>query len=134
MDDLIIITLSNGVRVGNFSSPHAFTFEDGSVLPAVSNEESNRLKVTFHETTIEKKYNYKTVSLDFSLSGAIYDRMYEWATLELEGKVDVVLCPLPMITALKDDGNIDVVTNRLFRAIRMKDRIKKEVCIDTFSF
>ena len=45
-----IITLSNGKKVANFSSPHPFTFTDGSVIPAVSNEESERLKVTFIET------------------------------------------------------------------------------------
>lgn len=31
-----ITKLSNGLRVANFSSPHPFTFEDGSVIPAVN--------------------------------------------------------------------------------------------------
>ena len=48
-----ITKLSNGLKVGNFSSPHPFTFEDGSVIPAVNNNDSQRLKVNFNETVIQ---------------------------------------------------------------------------------
>ena len=50
-----ITKLSNGLKVGNFSSPHAFTFEDGSVIPAVNDIDSQRLKVDFIETIVENK-------------------------------------------------------------------------------
>jgi len=44
--------------------------------------------------------------------------------------VDVVLCPLVMITALNDFG---LTYDSPFRAVRLKDRIKKLASIDTFS-
>ena len=119
-----IITLSNGKKVGNFSSPHSFTFEDGSVLPAVSNEESNRLKVNFIETVDEDG----DVILNFTLSKEVWDEMSKWATLFDEGKVQVVFCPLPMITALKAELE-SLIKNTPFRGIRIEDRIKKLVSI-----
>ena len=35
-----ITTLKNGVRVANFSSPHNYTFEDGSKLDKVNKKEN----------------------------------------------------------------------------------------------
>jgi len=37
--------LKNGLRVGNFSSPHDFLFNDGSILPAVDKETSRILSL-----------------------------------------------------------------------------------------
>jgi hypothetical protein len=47
-----IVILSNGKRVANFSSPHEFKFVDGTILPAVSNEDAEKYKVDFIETEI----------------------------------------------------------------------------------
>ena len=44
---LKVVRLSNQLLVGNFSSPHQFTFDDGTVLDAVSDYDSMRLKVIF---------------------------------------------------------------------------------------
>lgn len=93
-----IITLSNGKRVANFSSPHSFTFTDGSEIPAVDAEESVRLKVTFNEDIDEDG----DVTLHFTLSDAVIEEMKYWMKLWENEKVDVVFCCLPMITALKD--------------------------------
>jgi len=118
-----IITLSNKKKVGNFSSPHSFKFEDESILPAVSNEESNRLKVTF----IEDEDDAGDVILSFRLSGEIWIEMNKWRDLWIEGEVNIVFCPLPMIKALNeaDYG----VKDSPFRSIRIEDRIKKLVSI-----
>lgn len=120
----VFIKLSNGKRVANFSSPHSFTFTDGSVLPAVSDSVAEFLKVTF----IEAVDNNGDVSLTFDLSEQVYKRMkffmYSWQ----KGRIDVVFCPLPMITALRLKG-FDI-KNSPFRAIRIEDRIKKLVSID----
>jgi hypothetical protein len=124
-----IITLSNGKKVANFSSPHDFTFVDGSILPAVSDEESNRLKVTFIEDLDEETGD---VTLSFELSDDVYTEMDKWMMLwELNGEynwLNVVFCCLPMITALHSAGYD--VKNSPFRAIRQEDRIKKLLSID----
>jgi len=142
-----IIKLSNGLKVGNFSSPHPFTFEDGSVIPAVNDIDSQRLKIDFNETIIENEMArgfdtdiFKTISLSFGLSDAVEEEMDKWYKLWQVRKVDIVLCCLPMIQGLLDNPeNINNpfyghnLINSPFRAIRMKDRIKKLISIDTFT-
>lgn len=120
-----ILSLSNGKRVANFSSPHPFTFTDGSVLPAVSNELAKLLEVDFHE---EDQFGNGDVSLSFSLSGLVKERVEMWDREFQEGNGDVVFVPLPMLTALREYGiNIRVSP---FRAIRIEDRINKLVSIN----
>ena len=120
MKRMNIITLTNGKRVANFSSPHPFTFEDGTVLPAVSNERAEELKVTFIEEDVTGNGD---ITLTFQLSEAVLIEMERWEKLWGEGQVDVVFCPLPMIQAMKD---LDIsILGSPFRAIRLEDRIKK---------
>jgi len=147
-----IITLSNGKRVANFSSPHSFTFTDGSEIPAVDAEESVRLKVTFNEDIDEDG----DVKLDFTLSDAIIEEMRYWMKLWDSKEVDVVFCCLPMITAIKEDlhafdedckvssvletqemdedGTLVTYYGSLkrspFRSVRMEDRIEKLLSIE----
>lgn len=121
-----IITLSNGKKVANFSSPHSFTFTDGSVLPAVTNEEAERLKVTF----IETHYLRGDVGLRFELTDDIRSEISKWMDIYYDPleHIDVVFCPSPMLTALHNEGFN--VLNSPFRSIRIEDRIKKLVSID----
>jgi len=118
------ITLTNGKIVGNFSSPHPFTFTDGSILPAQSNEEAERLKVTFNEFL----HDNGDVELDFTLTPAIMHEMTNWMLMFNAGQVHVVFCPLPMITALKSIGYR--LKKSPFRAVRIEDRINKLVSIE----
>jgi len=121
---MTIIILSNGKKVANFSSPHAFTFTDGSILPAVSNEEAERLKVTFHEDESPNG----DVKLSFSLSDAVLEEVDKYLNLWHNAEVYHVYCPLPMIQALKE-RSFDVI-NSPFRSIRIEDRIQKLVSIN----
>ena len=129
-----IIKLTNGLRIANFSSPHPFTFTDGSILPEVSIEEAERLKIDF----IEKPYknmtangvNYNDIELSFELSDEVLNEVGRWNEKFRNRLVDIVLCPLPMITALKNDEVLLQATP--FRAVRMGDRIKKLAEIDKF--
>lgn len=119
-----IVTLSNGKKVANFSSPHPFTFEDGTILPAVSNDEAERLKVTFIEEEINERGD---IELTFSLAHQVIMEMRLWTGLWLDGHVDVVFVPLPMLQAMK---SLEIsITESPFRAIRLEDRIKKLVSI-----
>lgn len=136
-----IIELKNGLRVGNFSSPHDFKFDDGSILPAVSDKDAERLKVNFIETeipaNIHEDLGIKLISLDFKLSDEVIDRMSEWETFQKDGFVDVVLIPLPMLTAMKNDTdrlftNTEILLQSPFRCIRIEDRINKLVSSSKF--
>ena len=119
-----IATLSNGVRVANFSSPHSFTFTDGTVLDAHSAEDANLLKVNFIED-IDKDGD---VSLTFSLSVAVMQNMDVYIKEYKKGRLDKVLIPLPMMTAIKNLGwNPKVLP---FRCVRIEDRTKRLVSIE----
>ena len=124
---LIVQSLSNRKRVGNFSSPHDFKFTGGTILPAVHNEEAERLKVTFVESLHENELYNIDVTLSFKISQEILDEMEHWMRLWRSSRVDVVLCPLPMLQGLKESG-YDIV-NSPFRAVRIEDRINKLVSI-----
>jgi hypothetical protein len=117
------ITLTNGKKVANFSSPHEFKFEDGTVLPAVSEEVSRSLSVDF----IEKEDGNGDIHLSFQLSLNCAIAVEEWEEKWRNKEVHVVFCPLPMITALK--ANNYNLKNSPFRSIRVVDRISKLVSI-----
>lgn len=124
-----VIKLSNGKKVMNFSSPHDFTFTDGSVLPAVSDEESNRLKILFIESPVKEGMK-GDIHLNFALTVEVEHMMYELNHDSFNNRVDVVYCPLPMITAIRKDYGDEYLIKSPFRAIRMEDRIKKLVSIE----
>jgi hypothetical protein len=136
---LKVVRLSNQLLVGNFSSPHQFTFDDGTVLDAVSDYDSMRLKVNFIEEIIPSPIGVKRidieqmwtdVSLSFELSEEVYNEIDIWQKMWQHNDVDIVLCPLPMIQALKKEL---IIKDTPFRAVRMKDRIKKTVSCNTFT-
>ena len=122
-----IVRLTNGKNVGNFSSPHQFIFTDNSVLPAQSNEIAEDLKIDF----IENEISNGDITLDFYLSIPVIDAMQQWMDLWVNKKVDVVFCPLPMITAIKRSSwyGKSWLRNSPFRSIRIEDRINKLVSI-----
>ena len=122
--ELHIVELSNGKLVANFSSPHSFVFTDGVVLPAKSEEDSERLKVTFKE----KLYANGDVELSFDLSEDVMNEIALYEFLYEQNEVHVVFCPLPMITSLKEK-KYDLI-NSPFRAVRIEDRINKLVSIE----
>ncbi len=123
----MIVTLSNGKRVANFSSPHDFIYEDGNTLPAVSAEVSEHLKVIFNEYELTDG----DVMLNFTLSPQIIEEMQRYLAMWDNDEVDVVVCPLPMITAIREhpDYGSGYLIGSPFRSIRVEDRIKKLVSI-----
>lgn len=123
-----IITLSNGKKVANFSSPHPFKFTDGSMLEQQSNDTAEELKVDFIETELGDNGD---IELDFSLSINVKNAMEHWMNLWVTKQVDVVFCPLPMITAIKQSTwyGPHWIKESPFRSIRIEDRINKLVSI-----
>ena len=128
--------LRNGVKVANFSSPHSFTFDDGTILDAVSDKTSTMLKIDFNEKLmiLETGQSFDTIMLTFGLSNVVKDKIRLWVEKYIKGDVDVVLVPLPMITAMRQSGEWDNDKLLLspFRSIRIEDRTKKVISSKKF--
>ena len=145
MEEMPITVLSNGIRVANFSSPHDFEFEDISILKACSKERAEKLKIIFNETIETQKINakgydvktktwksgidIKNISLDFELSENVLNEMDN--IIKLNDLVDIIIIPLPMLTALKKIYNHPkAIEITKYRVIKMKSRTEKLVKID----
>lgn len=124
-----IVRLSNGKKVANFSSPHEFKFEDGTVLPAHTPEWANHYRIEMWEHEMEDESG--DILLGFKLSEQVMELMEDWHKLYIYDEVDVVFCPLPMITAIKEHANfgLSYLSMSPFRAVRIPDRINKLVSI-----
>ena len=132
--DKRITTLKTEMRVANFSSPHPFTFTDGSVLPPVDNETANDLLLEAHEVrhSDRKRTKIKTISVLFELSEQVKDEIDYWYTIWAMNKVDIVIVPLPVMQCLHDIWDDKSIVKSPFRVVRMADRIKKVIHHDKF--
>lgn len=122
-----ITTLTNGKIVGNFSSPHPFTFTDGSILTECSPELAKHLQVDFIEVIEDEAIG--DIELSFKLNDTVIYAMAQWNKLHRNGDVHVVFCPLPMITAIKAKFGLTYLKHSPFRSIRIDDRVQKLVSI-----
>lgn len=120
-----IVTLSNGVRVANFSSPHSFTFVDGTVLPACSRERAERLMLGALEHEEPGIKGTTDIVLEWTMSMAVEN---ELVYLEGHRDIDIILVPLPVMTVLKEMG----LNTGKCRVIRTADRVAKTIHIDRF--
>lgn len=147
-------TLENLLTVGNFSSPHQFRFEDGSILDACH---PDRVKAS---SLLAKEDEYTEpihgvevthVDLSFLLTKEVADMLIETAKEWKAGLVDIVLVPLPVLRAFQAEGervdrlHCSELLNRLpdgchpddymshpFRTVRVKDRQTKTLFVDRF--
>ena len=149
MENMPTVKLTNGIIVGNFSSPHTFEFADGTILPACSKERAEKLKMNFTENYVEspskmwkdikpqieltdeiyKELNFITDRLDYGKPVVGGDPLYEFS-------VHVILIPLMMISALKEETRskycpsfINSLNLRVMKAISRTD---KRLRIDEF--
>lgn len=127
-----ITTLKNGTKVANFSSPHIYTFEDGSKLAKCDIREAGLFKVHFREKVVKDIRDIAGIEMDFMLSKALLSRMNMWEQLYNDKKVDVVFCSLPLLTAIKKVIDISELRKMPFRGVRTKDRTKKVILTDRF--
>lgn len=118
-----ITTLSNGVRVMNFSSPHPFIFTDGSVLPPVDADTARALMLDAVEIE-HTNGRWVDVELVFKLN----DTVREAVEAAQASDVDIVLVPLPVLSAVKAAG---MPIGKL-RVCRVADRVAKTICADRF--
>ena len=132
-----IITLSNGLKVANFSSPHTFTFTDGSVLPARDHVFSRFMSLddgeTIESVNVSKKCIYTNVSVHWKLTAAIEIELLRWMREYHMNNIDIVIVPLPVLSAMKTTRwSKQNIINSPFRVVRVADRITKEIHINKF--
>lgn len=139
IEDSPVVTLTNGLRVANFSSPHPFKFVDGTTLPACAEARSRALMLDAREQTLKSHATQTNVSsngmhvhvpftdiiLRWEMTEAVAEAL---VALQADQNVDIVLVPLPVMTALKE-GGYEVGKARV---IRVADRVTKEIYIDRF--
>lgn len=139
-----IITLSNGLRICNFSSPHSFTFTDGSILPAVTEEIAKALSLDSVEEEMPNPFQRGVVDIFLKW------KMSDVVALAIEDlhnyrdTFDILLVPLPVKSAIYEE-----IKNTAFseksprrvrfeeiafktRSVRIADRVKKTAYIDKF--
>ena len=118
-----IVTVSNGLRIANFSSPHEFQFVDGSVLGACHVDRSNWLKLD-HAEVEHKLPRWTDIELRFEMNDVVRN---EIARVDAMIPIDIILVPLPVLECIRREG----LTTKC-RGIRVADRIKKTIYCDRF--
>lgn len=142
-----VVTLTNGLRVANFSSPHPFNFEDGSVLEACNPDrvKAGELKRQEDERAWGglDRDDIVAVVPKFSLSNSVWELLVE---LENDKNVDIVLVPFPVLEVLRSCrsfkmdllGDLDDIEVTLLDklskvgTICVKDRTTKAIFINRF--
>ena len=129
-----IVTLSNGLRVANFSSPHSFEFEDGTVLPACEEERAKetQLNKVERETPHAVLEGVVDVSLVFEMSDVCRAALEEAEALAEKGDVDIILVPFPVREALCRERGVASLAGTPFRVILTKDRVTRTVFTSRF--
>lgn len=124
-DNVPVVTLSNGLRVANFSSPHTFKFVDGTELPACSKERALHLMLGALEHEENGIKGTTDIVIEWTMTVAVQQAL---EALQARDDIDLVLVPLPVMTVIKD-FEMDIGKCRV---IRVANRISKEIYIDRF--
>lgn len=127
--DMPIATLTSGLIVANFSSPHSFQFTDGTELGACSAERANASKLEAVEVEIDRVL-WTDIDLNFRLNAEVLSMLMTAFEAWKAGEVHIVIVPFPVISAMKatpsllefdpNDGGAHP-----FRTIRTADRVTK---------
>lgn len=124
MKNFETITLTNGLTILNFNSPHSFAFGDGKVLNSVSMEVAKETMLSNEDIeTFNGKFT--TVKKIFTMSQACKDRLVEVQNLP---NVDVILVPLPVLLLANELG---LNKGKLHTGF-IVDRINKILSTDKF--
>ncbi|NJL70196.1 MAG: hypothetical protein HC888_00680 [Candidatus Competibacteraceae bacterium] len=115
------------MNIVNFSSPHAFTFTDGTVLEAVPKELS--MEMMLEPVEVETPHpilaGVTDIKLCFNMTDPVQRRLER---LETDPSVDIVIVPFPVMEAIKKAG-LDLKKPRV---CRVADRVQKTIYKDRF--
>ena len=128
MNNSPTITLSNGLTIANFSSPHPFTFTTGEVLSACEDAWAKEMMLDIDETEYhvnEDGLVWTDVSLKIDVPSNVRIELYE---LMHSDDIDIILVPHMVLQAMKD---CPMITDKC-RVIRCADRVTKEIYPDKF--
>lgn len=127
------VCLANGLRIANFSSGHAFTFTDGTVLPACHPERVAALVLE----SVHAEYRFTNLRVDapevievrprFEITQLCIDELRK---LESDPLVDIVLVPRLVIEALQNVGRLRNYTK--VATILVADRVAKTAHTNKF--
>lgn len=128
-----VVTLSNGLRVANFSSPHPFVFDDGTILGACTDEWARATELASNEGSYPQEIRgieITNVEVQWGTTEFIRDCL---ATVEERDDIDILLVPFPLVVALKREVGMwwTSVTTKA-RTIRLKDRVEKIIYSNKF--
>ena len=126
-----IVTTKEGLRVGNFSSPHPFVFDDGTELPGCSPERARALMLDQVEVETRTSWEWTDIELRFEMSQSVLEALQE---AQESKEVDVVIVPLPVMQAIKEmpGMTLDKLAGMPFRVCRVKDRVEKTIWSNKF--
>ena len=119
------ITTSAGINLVNFSSPHEFNLNDGSVLPACTPALCKELSLGREDVETPNDGGWVDVNVRFVMSESVRHAI---DALNDCDSVDVVLAPFPIISAIKEEGR----PLGKFRTVVMADRVTKKAHHDKF--
>jgi hypothetical protein len=122
------VTLKTGLTVVNFSSPHAFTFSDGSVLPACSPEHCRELSLTRSEVSslVEVRgVSIREVKVSFVMTPQVREELDRLQNEE----VDIIIVPLPILQLVREER----AKYSKVRGVLLADRVNKICEAEAFS-
>jgi hypothetical protein len=123
------VTLGNGLRIGNFSSPHPFKFNTGEVLEGVDPDESRHLSLErMEDESADTDSRFRNVEVYFRMTDEVYLELQE---AEASTDVDIILVPLPVKSALEDCRCWKGTDGKL-RTCILSDRVNKTIHSDKF--
>lgn len=123
MSPMPIITLSNGLKVGNLCSGHPFTFTDGSVLPACEVDRVGYAKLEPVEKKTERStedlVRWTDIELTFLVTLGLISLLEKGLEDWRDGKCTIILVPYPVMRALME-YNADAVFDGWLRDLQMR--------------
>jgi hypothetical protein len=130
-----VIRLSNGLRVGNFNSPHPIIFEDGSVLGPVLEEEAKDSYLTDDEVNRSMMVYTDTSdvaiglsSKGFHVSEGFLKRFSAASNLLGHGKIDFFIVSIASLLALKHAR----INSDRFYTVHLTDSTNNIASINSF--
>ena len=120
-------TLTTGINIVNFSSPHKFYFDDGSTLGGVDPDTCRLLSI---ERKTEERPSECGKFIDCSVSFQMTDAAQEQIDfLNADPDIDIILVSLPVLTAIKAAG----YSIGKCRVCLLADRVEKRIYHNKFS-
>lgn len=122
-------TLSNNVRVANFSSPHPFNFVDGSTLEPCSKEQVQEGTLIKREldAPFPNLQGVTAVTPQFEVSDLVLSVL---DALQADPEVDVVIVPFPVAECLRAVNLLEKYSK--CATVSVADRNTKAAHIDRF--